>query len=48
MGNYAKHAAIGGEVLGKSELRVLKIASRLACYHHEKWDGTGYPEKFKW
>ena len=25
----------------------IKIASEMALYHHEKWDGTGYPKKIK-
>mgnify|MGYP002700477009 FL=1 len=38
------HAQIGGDILEKSTVSVSKLAARLAHYHHEKWDGSGYPE----
>ena len=25
------------------EVEFLRLAKEIACYHHEKWDGTGYP-----
>jgi response regulator RpfG family c-di-GMP phosphodiesterase len=37
------HATIGQETLGKSQREILKVASILAGHHHEKWDGSGYP-----
>jgi len=37
------HAEIGQEMLGRSDREILKAASKLAGHHHEKWDGTGYP-----
>ncbi len=39
------HATIGGEILGNSEFPMLQMAHDIALYHHEKWDGTGYPTK---
>ncbi len=38
------HAQIGGDILQKSSANVSKLAASLARYHHENWDGTGYPE----
>ena len=43
-----KHAAYGGTVLDQAIERLgyssfLAVARDIACYHHEKWDGTGYP-----
>lgn len=41
------HAQIGADILNKSTVSVSKLAARLAHYHHENWDGTGYPEGLK-
>lgn len=42
-----KHAALGGKMLEHSELPLFKVATIVATQHHEKWDGTGYPEGLK-
>lgn len=37
-----RHAKIGGDILKGSSSRLLMIAERIARYHHERWNGTGY------
>lgn len=38
-----KHAEIGGEILSNSKSPLIALARTIAMTHHEKWDGTGYP-----
>ena len=37
------HTTVGHKIFEKSNLDLLKLAANLALYHHEKYDGTGYP-----
>lgn len=37
------HTLIGAEILAGSHWPVLKAAEEIALSHHERWDGTGYP-----
>ncbi|WP_157697837.1 HD-GYP domain-containing protein [Caballeronia calidae] len=38
-----QHAEIGASLLAESSSPVLQMASIVACEHHEKFDGSGYP-----
>ncbi|MDF1881637.1 response regulator [Sulfurimonas sp. MAG313] len=42
-----EHAQAGYEILHKSKLPLMQIASIIAHQHHEKWDGSGYPRALK-
>lgn len=37
------HSNIGYRILSKSEAPLFQMAAEIALFHHEKWDGTGYP-----
>ena len=41
------HTTLGYEILKHSERRLLKAAAIVANEHHEKWDGSGYPNGIK-
>ena len=46
--NHMKqHAAIGAQILANSSSPLLQLAHKLAIEHHEKWDGSGYPNGLK-
>lgn len=37
-----EHVTIGRDILSGSRFPVLKLATEIALYHHENWDGSGY------
>ncbi len=42
-----EHAIIGYNIFKKSSRPILQAAAVIARDHHEKWDGTGYPQGLK-
>jgi putative two-component system response regulator len=38
------HPIIGANILGDDDSDLITLAKTVALTHHEKWDGTGYPE----
>lgn len=39
-----QHTVYGAKILSGSDLPLLEVARDIALHHHERWDGTGYPE----
>jgi len=39
-----RHTVIGAEILGEPDHDILACARQIALGHHERWDGTGYPQ----
>ncbi|MEZ5535704.1 MAG: HD domain-containing protein [Thiolinea sp.] len=42
-----KHTLIGYKMLAGSGIPVLEMAATIARSHHERWDGSGYPDGLK-
>ncbi|MCU0634928.1 MAG: response regulator [Gemmatimonadaceae bacterium] len=38
------HVQIGHDLLSGSGIPLLDVAAQIALRHHERWDGTGYPD----
>ncbi|MFN3995269.1 MAG: HD-GYP domain-containing protein, partial [bacterium] len=38
-----KHTTNGAQILANSNNEIIKTAEIIALYHHEKYDGSGYP-----
>lgn len=39
-----QHPSIGADIIGEHAGGLLRMAHRIALCHHEKWDGSGYPD----
>jgi putative two-component system response regulator len=38
-----RHTLVGGEILSEGTSDLICMAQEIALCHHERWDGTGYP-----
>lgn len=41
------HVSKGAEILSGNDSDLMVTARNIAQHHHEKWDGSGYPEGLK-
>jgi putative two-component system response regulator len=39
-----EHSRMGARILGRSRIPLFQMAAEIALTHHEKFDGTGYPD----
>lgn len=42
-----RHPEFGAEIIEEHSSNLLRLARSVALYHHEKWDGSGYPHGLK-
>lgn len=42
-----KHPVYGAEILKDSDNELMQMSATVALNHHERWDGTGYPNGIK-
>lgn len=40
-----RHTTSGAQMLAGASSTILQLAQQIAQYHHERWDGQGYPEQ---
>jgi putative two-component system response regulator len=43
MDEMRQHPFIGSEILAGSDSELLRLGGQIALTHHERWDGSGYP-----
>lgn len=39
-----QHTTIGAHIIGRHDSGLLQLARAIALHHHEKWNGSGYPD----
>jgi putative two-component system response regulator len=39
-----EHPRMGARILGRSRIPLFQLAAEVALGHHERWDGSGYPD----
>jgi putative two-component system response regulator len=42
-----QHTVIGAKILKGSDAEFIRLGETIALSHHEKWDGSGYPNRLK-
>ena len=41
------HTLIGDKILSGSKFPMIQMSATIALFHHERWNGTGYPKRLK-
>jgi len=39
-----EHVEVGSRLLAHGRSKLINMAERIAAFHHERWDGSGYPQ----